>query len=112
MPSADLSKTARWVTHATLPGLVEAAMIDHAKAVFVEEGLPYPEHALREKLAAEILRDTKTYADTFLRLVAADATISTADPATVDPAKHQPVIRAVVADLWTRVSVELLLPRI
>lgn len=112
MPSADLSNTADWTTHATLPGLVQAATVDHAKSVFTETGLPYPEHALREKLAGEVLRNARTYADTFLRLVAADPTISAADPATVDPADHQPVIRSVVADLWTRVAVELLLPRI
>ena len=110
--STNLQYTAGWVGHATLPGIVQAAMIDQAKAVFAETAPDYVHAALRRKLASEVLSDARTYGDQFLRLVAADDTISSADPGVVNPSDHQAKVRAVVASLWTRVAVELLLPRI
>jgi hypothetical protein len=110
--STNLKHTAAWVNNADLPGIVQAAMVDQAKIVFTETGVGYVEQALREKLAGEVLRDARTYADTFLRLVAGDDIISAADPATVNPSDHQATVRGVIESLWTRVAVELLLPRI
>lgn len=102
--SADLATTATHATDPALVGRIKAAMSETAVKVLSETGVEVASHAVRARLAQQVMRDPETAKATFVQLVCDSAAVSSqANTAAVPDAD----IRAVLTSTWSRVAAEL-----